>query len=232
MTLTRLLCVASPLLPILGLLGAVSGADAATLTTSYSAWQAGVAGLPVTSTSNTGLFDPFALNLPTTTSIPLADGNVLQLGTTAQVTQPQNGYPYLLPDGSTPDLFIPVDSNGNQLKTETLTIPSSLSALGFSFVPFSSSQNGPYSFSIQLSDGETASASLPGGNLNTGTTVPGFVGFFGGGITSLTITTSDPNGLAFGAFVDVPEPATALLLVGPAVAVARRRRRGRACAAA
>jgi len=61
---------------------------------------------------------------------------------------------------------------------------------------------------------------LPGGNFNTGTTTPGFFGFYGGGVSSLTITTSDPNGFAFGNFVDVPEPASLVLLLAGLVAMA------------
>lgn len=196
-------------------------ASAATLTSSFAAWQAGVAGAAVDMTAGTGIgnANPFALNLPTTNVVPLADGLTVGLSALAQVTQPPNGsggFPYLLPDSSTPDLLIPVDASGNQLQSETLTPGTgSISALGFDVVPFSSNLKGPYTITVQLAGGQTSTVSVPGGNFNAGTTTPGFFGFYGGGVSSLTITTSDPNGFAFGNFVDVPEPASlALLLAG------------------
>jgi len=225
MTLTRMLRLSSPFIAVAGLLAAAPGAGATTLTTSLAAWQAGVAGAQITATGSTGLFDPLALDLPTTRSVTLGDGYVLQFSNAVQVTQPQNGFPYLLSDGSNPDLLIPVDAAGNQLSTETMSFASSVSGLGFTVVPFSSSEGGPYTISVRLSDGESLSASLPGGSFDTGTTVPAFFGFYGGGVSSLSISTSDPNGLAFGAFVDVPEPASMALLASPAIAFLLARRR-------
>ncbi len=201
-------------------------ASAATLTNSFATWQAGVAGAAVDATAGTGISNanPFALNLPTTNVVPLADGLTVGLSALAQVTQPPNGsggFPYLLPDSSTPDLLIPVNASGNQLQSETLTPGTgSISALGFDVVPFSSNLNGPYTITVQLAGGQTSTVSLPGGNFNTGTTTPGFFGFYGGGVSSLTITTSDPNGFAFGNFVDVPEPASLVLLLAGLVAMA------------
>ena len=205
------------------------GASAATLTNSLAAWQAGVGGAAVDTTVSTGITNanPLALALPTTNVVPLGDGLTVGLSATAQVTQPHNGFPYLLPDGSTPDLLIPLDASGNQVQSETLTPGTgSISALGFEVVPFSSSLGGPYTTTVQLAGGQSSTVSLPGGDFNAGTTVPGFFGFYGGGVSSLTITTSDPNGFAFGSFVDVPEPASlGLLLVGVAgiAGVVRRR---------
>ena len=74
---------------------------------------------------------------------------------------------------------------------------------------------------MRLTDGQFLNASLPGGDLNSGTTAPQFFGYIGGGVTSLTITSSDSNGFAFGNFFDavasgpgvsVPEPGSIALL--------------------
>ena len=207
-------------------------APAATLTNNFAAWHAGVgrAAVDVTTTIGITNADPFALNLPTTNVVPLADGLTVGLSASAQVTQPPNGsgsFPYLLPGSGTPDLLIPVDASGNQVLSETLTPGTgSISALGFEVVPFSSSLNGPYTITVQLAGGQVSTVSLPGGDLNTGTTIPGFFGYYGGGVSSLTITTSDPSGFAFGNFVDVPEPASlALLLTGAVIMAGSARRR-------
>lgn len=206
-------------------------APAATLTNSFAAWQAGVGRAAVDATTSIGITnaDPFALTLPTTNVVPLADGLTVGLSASAQVTQPPNGsggFPYLLPDSSTPDLLIPVDASGNQVRSETLTLGTgSISALGFEVVPFSSSLSGPYTITVQLAGGQSSTVSLPGGDFNTGTTTPGFFGFYGGGVASLTITTSDPNGFAFGNFVDVPEPASLGLLLAGVIGMAGRGRR-------
>ncbi len=206
-------------------------ASAATLTNSFAAWQAGVGRAAVDMTASIGITnaDPFALSLPTTRVVPLADGLTMGLSASAQVTQPPNGsggFPYLLPDRGTPDLLIPVDASGNQVRSETLTPGTgSISALGFEVVPFSSSLNGPYTITVQLASGQVSTVSLPGGDFNTGTTSPGFFGYYGGGVSSLTITTSDPNGFAFGNFVDVPEPASLALLLTGVVSMAGSARR-------
>lgn len=187
------------------------GAGAATLTGSAAAFQAGIAGRFAASTVDTGLFDPLALSLPLTSSVPLSDGVTLTLANAAQVTQPQDGFPYLLADGFAGDLLIPQDASGNQATSETIT-PGGLSALAFEVVPFSSSVNGPYAITVTLSTGQSLTASAPGGNFDSGTTVPEFFGYYGGPVSSLTISTSDPNGFAFGNFVDVPEPASLAVL--------------------
>lgn len=184
-----------------GLLAWSSMAGATTLTGNLAAWQAGAEGT-VTTTGTTALSNPAAFPLPTTFSVPLSDGQTLALSNVAQVTQPQNGYPYRLADGFAGDLFIPQDSAGKQVTSETITPSGGINALGFEVVPFSNSLNGPYTLSVRLTDGQLLNASLPGGDLNNGTTTPQFFGYFGGPVASLTITTSDPNGFAFGNFFD------------------------------
>ncbi|MGI4952650.1 MAG: hypothetical protein ACRYGM_12690, partial [Janthinobacterium lividum] len=190
---------------------AANPAAGAVLTSSLAAWQAAAGQGRILTTANTGLFNPLALALPTTSGVPLADGSVVGLSIPAQVTQPENGFPYLLAGGGTPDLFIPVNAGGTQVTTETLT-PGGLTAFGFSVVPFSSSLGGPFTITVRTSDGQSLSASLPGGSFNTGTTTPAFFGYYGGPVSSLTLTTTDSNGFAFGNFTEVaaavPEPAS------------------------
>ena len=140
------------------------------------------------------------------------------------MTQPQNGYPYLLSDGFSGDLFIPQDSMGNQISTETL-YTSGAGALGFEVVPFSSNIGGPFNITVTLGTGQSTTVSLPGADFNTGETAPAFIGYFGGPETSLTITTTDPNGLAFGNFYEVPEPASLVLVLAGVGLVAGLRRR-------
>ncbi len=194
------------------------------LTTSLSAFEAAAGPAPVINTQTTGLFDPFALELPTTTAIPLADGFTIGLSSAAQVTQPQDGYPYLLSDGFSGDLFIPQDATGNQISTETL-FTSGADALGFEVVPFSSDIGGPYNITVTLGTGQSTTISLPGADFNNGETTPAFFGYVGGPETSLTITATDPNGLAFGNFYEVPEPASLVLVLTGVGLVAGLRRR-------
>ena len=190
------------------------------LTSNYAAWQAAAGAHKIVTTSDTGLFDPFALVLPTTTTVSLASGNTIALSTPAQVTQPQNGFPYLLANGITPDLLIPVDAAGNQVKVETISLAGGMMAFGFTVVPFSSNLNGPFTITMQTSDGQTLSVSLPGGSFNPGTSAPAFLGYYGGAESSVTLTTTDANGFAFGNFTEVsasasvPEPASLAMLAG------------------
>ena len=219
-------------LAALATLGAPA-AMATTLTTSLAAFQAGVGGAPITGTPNPGAFDLTGLFLPTTGSIALNDGQTLTLSTTAQVTAPQNGFPYLLGGGFAGELFVPVDANGNNLSSETITFGGGLNAIGFTVAPYGSASGapnfgvagGPYTITVTLAGGGSQAVTLPGGTDNTGTTTPAFFGAFGGGLTALTITTSDPSGLAFGNFVDVPAPASSALLLGGILTLAARRRR-------
>ena len=210
-------------------------ASATTLVTSLAAFQAGAGGT-VSSTPNPGPFDLGQLDLPLTSTIKLNSGATLGLSAIAQVTAPQNGFPYLLNSGFGGELFIPQDSQGNPVTSETITFGSAVSALGFEIAPFSSATavpftgfpGGPFNVTITLATGQTSTVSLPGGNFNTGKTTSRFVGFTGGGVSSVTISTTDPNGLAFGNFVDVstsvPEPASAALLLAGIAGLLMRRR--------
>ena len=197
---------------------------ATTLTDSLAVWRAGVGAASVTSTATTGLFDPSALDLPTASTIPLGDGSSLGVSIIVQVQQPQSGFPYLLADGFSGDLFMPQDALGNGVQTETITPRAGITALGFEVLPFSSSLGGPYTVTV-LAAGQTLSASLPGGDFNSGTSMSAFFGYFGGAVGSFTLTTTDPNGFAIGDFVDVPEPASLVLLgLGAAGLIGFRRR--------
>lgn len=134
---------------------------------------------------------------------------------------PADGFPFALSDGFTGDLLV------TQFGTSslTLTLPASLTALGFDVAPFSSNFGGPYSLTVALAGGAAATVTVPGGDYDTGTTPSAFFGFYGGPVSSLTISTSDPNGLAV-AFA-VPEPASlALVLAGIGALVGVRRRAG------
>ncbi len=208
-----------------------SSATATTLVTSLAAFQAGAAGA-VTSTPSPGTYDLTQLILPTTSTIALGDGTSLGLSTPAQVTMPQNGFPFLLADGFGGEVFIPQDASGTQVTTLTIALGGGISALGFEAAPFSDAvgapyasgaKGGPFTVTVTLATGQTTSASLPGGI--DGVTASQFFGFYGGGVSSLTISTSDPNGFGFGNFVDVPEPASAAVLLVGLAGMARTRRR-------
>ena len=210
----------------------IAPASATTLVTSFAAFQSGASGT-ITTTPNPGTYDLSQLFLPTTSSIALGDGTSIGLSTPAQVTAGQNGFPYLFADGFAGEIFVPQDAAGNQVSGVTISLGGGISALGFEVAPFSSATaapnfgvvGGPYSIKVTLSNGQSSTVTLPGGDDNTGTTIAQFFGFYGGGVSSLTISTSDTNGLGFANFVDVPEPASAAVLLVGLAGLARARRR-------
>ena len=191
-------------------------AGAVTLTTSEAAFFASGAVTPFAQTID-GV-DNTTFTLPTVSSVTLG-GQTIGLSPTATVTPP-NAFPFTLSNGFTGDLLVP--SSGSAI---TFALPAGLTALAFDVAPFSSSLLGPFTVSVSLSAGNMASVSLPGGDFGSGMTDSAFFGFYGGPITSLTISSTDPNG--FGVAFDVPEPGSiALMLTGVGLLAGLRRRVG------
>jgi hypothetical protein len=208
------------------LAGCVLGASspqAATITSSLAAWQAAV-GPDFTETTSTGL----PLFTSPVNSVTLGDGMVISLaGTADTVLQPLSGW-FPWSNGYTGDI---IDTTTN---SETISFPSSLSALGFQVSPDLSTTPGaanPETFTVTLSDGTTMqiNGTYPP-DISTGTVPTQFIGFFGGGITSITVTTQNAPDFALGDFVDVPEPISLSVFAGGIGAlglVRRGSRRGR-----
>jgi hypothetical protein len=193
-------CIAAPI-----------ASNATTITGSLAAWEAAVGSYATT--TSTGL--PLYTN--PVTEIALDDGMQLGFaGADDTVLQPGNGWiPWT--SGYTGDI---IDTTSN---TETISFASSLSALGLQISPdLALFGSPPETFTVTLSDGTTAAIS---GTYPAGSTQ--FVGFYGGGVTSMTITATNAPDFAFGDIVDVPEPMSmALLLTGLAgLRVVRRRSR-------
>jgi hypothetical protein len=184
--------------------------QAATITSSFSAWSAG-AGSAYSVTSDTGL--PL---YSTISSVPLSNGYSLGLsGTADTVLQPLSGWgPW---SGTYSGQIVDTTTN-----SETISFQSSVSALGFDVDPDLGLFSNADSFTVSLSDGTT---SVISGTYPAGTTQ--FIGFYGSGITSLTITAANSPDFAFGNIVSVPEPSSiTLLMVGLAgLAVIYRRTR-------
>jgi hypothetical protein len=171
--------------------------QAATITTDFSTWAAAVGDYTVT--SSTGIA-PYS----TVTTIPLSDGQTLAVAgaddTLYQAYTSWLGWS----GGYTGDV---IDTTTNS-ETISFSGPSALGMelspdLGF-FGPFAET------FTVTLSDGTTAQVS---GSYPPGTTQ--FVGFYGGGVSSITISAANAPDFAFGNIVDAPEPLSlSLLLVG------------------
>ncbi len=213
---------------------AAAPASATTLVTSLAAFKAGAA--TAVNSPNPGAFDTKQVSSPVTATISLNDGTTLGLSNSVAVTSPDpGGFPYKIADGFNGEIFIPQDSLGNYLTSETISFSNDATALGFEVAPYSNSAgapnfgvpSGPFNVTVTLNNGQTSTVSLPGGNLNTATTASQFFGFLGGGVTSLTISSTDPTAIGFGNFYDVsvPEPASAALVVVGLAGLFRGRRR-------
>jgi hypothetical protein len=182
----------------------------ATITGSFATWAAAAGTYDNTSNTGIGLYN-------TVTTIPLSDSYILTVaGSSDILLQPGNGWiPFI--DGYSGDI---VDTTNN---TETISFSSQVTALGFEVSPdLSLSGAPPETFTVTLSDGTTTTLS---GTYPAGATQ--FIGFFGGGETSITITTANAPDFAFGNIYSVPEPISMSLLLTGLGGLALVRRRGR-----
>jgi hypothetical protein len=185
-----------------------SAAQAATITGSFATWASAAGHYSETSSTGLPLYS-------TVTTVPLADGTVLSLaGSADTLLQPLFGW------GPWSGSYVG-DIVDTTTSSETISFASSVSALGFSLSP-DFGLNGPFAetFTVTLSNGQSAQFS---GSYPAGTTQ--FVGFVGGGVTSITVTAQNAPDFAFGDIVDVPEPMSAAILAGAAglLLVVRRR---------
>jgi len=211
-------------------LGAVlfSGASqAAVIVTSYATWVADVAGqfASTTSTGQPDLTSPIG-------SVLLTDGTVLTLsnGAIDTVVTPATSWSPLA-NGYTGQL-IDTSNIANSSNTETITFgPTPINAFGMIVspdLPFF----GPYAetFTVTLSDGTstTISGTYPYGGVNGDPATTQFIGFVGGGISSITVSTTNSPDFAYGNFVDAPEPVSLTLLASGLAFLGVVRRRGSA----
>lgn len=191
------------------------GAHAATLTTTLSTWLAGAG--PFVVSDGIGGADGDTLS-----AVHLTSGTTL--GASPAVTKDNltDDAPLApLADGYAGDVLL---SNGSTL---TLTVPSGLSGFAFGVVTGSSNFFGPssYTTTVTLSDGTSASAAIPTFDPSVGTSAVQFFGYYGGGETSVTISSADPNGFTVVELREVPEPAAALTFALGLTAIAALRRR-------
>ena len=186
-------------------------AHAVTIQTSLASFTAAVGASGIGTTSALGIID--FTGATTVSKLTLTNGVTIALsGSSDVIDQPGVGVgPFT--NGYTGQV---VDSTTN---TETLTFSRSVSSFGFTLAPdvglFGPT---PVTITVTLGDGTTTSLT---NSYASGDTQ--FIGFSGGPENSLTVSTSAPD-FAFGQFLTVPEPASALLLGTALIPLIRRRR--------
>lgn len=186
-------------------------AHAVTIQTSLASFTAAVGARSISTTSTLGTID--FTGATTVSKLTLINGVTVALsGSNDVIDQPGVGVgPFT--NGYTGQV---VDSTNN---TETLTFSRAVSGFGFTLAP-DVGLFGPTPVTITVTLGDGTRTSLTS-SYNSGDTQ--FIGFTGGAESSITVSTSTPD-FAFGQFLTVPEPASALLLGTVLIPFLRRRR--------
>jgi hypothetical protein len=188
--------------------------NAAQIVGDLSTWTAAVG--PYAQTTQTGYSD-FTFPVP---SISLTDGQTLGFSDSLAEVYTAGGSWGAFANGYNGQV---IDTSG---KTMTITLSPAITALGFLVQPDGNPDTGD-TISVTLSDQSGATFSFnetaPNQNLSQ------FVGFYGGGITSITIGVTAASDFVVGDFFDstsVPEPVSmALLMPGlTALTLVRRAR--------
>ena len=190
---------------------------AATLTTSYASWAANAPHFATTSTDPNYVAD--AVFPATTSSIALTGGGTLTTspGGDAILETFTDWGPWTSASGSAYHGIV-YDTAG---QSETITIPSFLSALGLEVQPDGAGPDGfPEVITVTLSDGQSTQISQ---TFLTGQTA--FIGYYGGPETSMTISVENATDFAFGDIRSVPEPGGLALLASGLTVLAICRRR-------